>query len=75
MRAFLKSRLKNQRELNLNVALLEVERAYVEEALRRNDGNIMEAAKSLGIGRSSVYRILDGQRAKDGILRGKPKRP
>lgn len=68
MRAFLKSRLREQKDLDLAVAKLEVEQAYVEEALRRYDGNITHAANALGIGRAQLYRIVNRRRKKDRLF-------
>lgn len=59
MRSFVKSRLRKQRELELTPAVRELERAYVDEALKRCDENVMRAAEMLGVSRSSIYRILE----------------
>ena len=40
------------------VSLAEMEQHHIEEALRRSDGNVPEAAVMLGIGRSTLYRKI-----------------
>jgi transcriptional regulator of acetoin/glycerol metabolism len=40
------------------MTLPEAERTLIERALRRHDGNISEAARSLGLSRSALYRRL-----------------
>lgn len=45
-------------EGDLKTAVAQFERAYIEKVLRRTDGNVTEAAKSLGIERSLVYKKL-----------------
>ena len=40
------------------MTLAEAERALIELALRRHDGNISEAARRLGLSRSALYRRL-----------------
>jgi DNA-binding NtrC family response regulator len=37
----------------------EVERELIRRTLRRHDGNVSEAAKSLGLSRSALYRRLE----------------
>ena len=39
-------------------SLADMERQHIEEALRRSDGNVPEAAVMLGIGRSTLYRKI-----------------
>ncbi len=46
-------------QVNLRSALRAFERAHIADALRQANGNKIEAAKSLGIGLSSLYRKLD----------------
>jgi len=41
------------------LTLEEVERELIRRALRRHDGNVSEAARSLGLSRSALYRRLD----------------
>ena len=40
------------------MSLIEVERDLIQKALRRNDGNVSEAARGLGLSRSALYRRL-----------------
>lgn len=69
MGAFVKTRLKQQKELDLVTAVAELEHAYAEEAMRRH-GNIMRAAEALGISRAKLYRILEHDGVKRESLRG-----
>ena len=41
-----------------DMTLEEVERALIEKALRRHSGNVSEAARSLGLSRSALYRRI-----------------
>jgi DNA-binding NtrC family response regulator len=41
-----------------DMTLAEAERGLIERALRRHDGNISEAARSLGLSRSALYRRI-----------------
>ncbi len=41
-----------------DLTLEEVERVLIQKALRRHDGNVSEAARSLGLSRSALYRRL-----------------
>ena len=41
-----------------DLTLAEAERALIERAVRRHEGNISEAARSLGLSRSALYRRL-----------------
>jgi len=43
-----------------------VERQHVEEVLRRNGGNKVQAAKALGVSRRSLYRLIDKYGLGDG---------
>ncbi len=40
------------------MTLAEAERSLIERALWRHEGNISEAAKSLGLSRSALYRRI-----------------
>jgi DNA-binding NtrC family response regulator len=42
-----------------HLTLDEVERELIRRALKRHDGNVSEAAKSLGLSRSALYRRLE----------------
>ena len=42
-----------------SLTLEEVERELIRRALRRHNGNVSEAAKTLGLSRSALYRRLD----------------
>jgi Nif-specific regulatory protein len=42
---------------SLNLA--EMERQWITEAMRRTSGNVVDAAKLLGIGRATLYRKLE----------------
>lgn len=41
------------------LTLDEVERVLIQRALRRHDGNVSEAARTLGLSRSALYRRLE----------------
>jgi DNA-binding NtrC family response regulator len=41
------------------LSLEEVERELIRRALKRHDGNVSEAAKTLGLSRSALYRRLE----------------
>ena len=41
------------------LTLDEVERVLIQRALRRHDGNVSDAAKTLGLSRSALYRRLE----------------
>jgi DNA-binding NtrC family response regulator len=41
------------------LTLEEVERELIRRALRRHEGNVSEAAKTLGLSRSALYRRLE----------------
>jgi len=43
-----------------------VERRHVEDVLRRNNGNKVQAAKALGVSRRSLYRLIDKYGLVDG---------
>ena len=42
-----------------SLTLDEVERELIRRALKRHDGNVSEAAKTLGLSRSALYRRLE----------------
>jgi transcriptional regulator of acetoin/glycerol metabolism len=42
-----------------------VERRHVEDVLRRNSGNKVQAARALGVSRRSLYRLIDRYRLAD----------
>lgn len=44
------------------IALDDIERAAIEQALKACDGNVSAAAKQLGISRNTIYRKLRGQK-------------
>ena len=44
------------------MSLEEVERFLIQKTLARNDGNVSQAAKSLGLSRSALYRRLERYR-------------
>jgi two-component system response regulator HydG len=47
--------------------LNEVERYYIEETLRLTDGNRVEAARMLGIGERTLYRVIQDWKLQDRI--------
>jgi two-component system response regulator HydG len=47
--------------------LTEVERYYIEEALKQTGGNREEAAKMLGIGERTLYRVIQDWKLQDRI--------
>ncbi len=46
-------------DFNLDAALHEQERAYIEAALRMAGGNISQAARQLGVNRTTLYNRMD----------------
>lgn len=53
------SRTHQKNEINLEHSnLKEVEKIYIEEALKDEKGNVIKAAKKLNLGKSTVYRKL-----------------
>ena len=54
--------------------LTEVERYYIEQALELTDGNREEAARMLGIGERTLYRVIQDWKLQDRIRRPWPKR-
>ncbi len=48
-----------KKEVNIdNADLKEVEKVYIEEALKAENGNVIKAAEKLNIGKSTVYRKI-----------------
>jgi len=47
--------------------LMEVERYYIEQALKLTDGNREEAARMLGIGERTLYRVIQDWKLQDKI--------
>ena len=45
-------------EGDLKTAVARFEKTFIEEVLRKADGNVSEAARELGIERSQVYKKL-----------------
>ena len=43
-----------------NTLLSDAEARHISSALKRNDGNIAATARTLGVGRSTLYRKLRG---------------
>ena len=54
-----KARLARERAFNLDDALRESERAFIEAALALCHGNVSQAAKMLGINRTTLYSRLE----------------
>lgn len=52
-------RLQEPRPFNLDAALAEMERAYIEAAIALADGNISQAARRLGINRTTLYSRME----------------
>ena len=50
--------------------LTEVERYYIEQALALTEGNREEAAKMLGIGERTLYRVIQDWKLQDRIRKG-----
>ncbi len=51
--------IRQEKEININNSdLKEVEKIYIEEALKAENGNVIKAAKRLNIGKSTVYRKI-----------------
>jgi transcriptional regulator with GAF, ATPase, and Fis domain len=53
------STLKNQPNFNLDRVLFEQESLYIEAALTLSDGNVSEAAKLLGLHRTTLYSRME----------------
>jgi DNA-binding NtrC family response regulator len=52
--------LQGQKNFNLDQALRELERSYVEAALEITQGNLSQAARLLGIHRTTLYSRMQG---------------
>lgn len=52
-------RLQRQEGFNLDRLLAETERSFVEAALRLTNGNVSQAARLLGINRTTLYNRMD----------------
>jgi DNA-binding NtrC family response regulator len=50
--------LMRRRKLAAVRAMEEVDRAFVEDALRRSHGNVAQAARETGVGRTFFYKLL-----------------
>ena len=55
-------RLQDGQPFNLDAALAEMERAYIEAAISLADGNISQAARRLGINRTTLYSRMEATR-------------
>ena len=54
-----RSRLQKEKHFNLDDMLRETEQAFVEAALSLAHGNVSNAAKLLGINRTTLYSRMD----------------
>jgi DNA-binding NtrC family response regulator len=61
-----KRRLLTQRHFRLDEALERLERSYVEAALALTSGNLSQAAKLLGVHRTTLYSRMQGYSAQAG---------
>jgi transcriptional regulator of acetoin/glycerol metabolism len=51
--------MRQDKKINIeNADLKEVEKIYIEEALKAEKGNVLKAAERLNIGKSTVYRKI-----------------
>ena len=55
---FSETSVERPSEADLNLTLEELERRHIERVLRREQGNVEQAAKNLGIPRSSLYQKI-----------------
>jgi len=55
-------RLQTPQPFNLNSALAEMEQAYIEAALTLANGNVSQAARLLGINRTTLYSRMEAMR-------------
>ena len=67
-----KRRLQTQRHFRLDEALQRLERSYVEAALALTSGNLSQAAKLLGVHRTTLYSRMQGYSAQVGNERSAP---
>ena len=58
--------LERSRGIQLDQMLKSLERGYIEAALRLTRGNVSQAAKLLGVNRTTLYSRMDGVEPKDG---------
>lgn len=56
--------LQNQANVNLDQVLKQWEKAYVEAAMRMTHGNLSQAAKLLGVNRTTLYSRIQLQEEK-----------
>jgi DNA-binding NtrC family response regulator len=54
-----KSRLLRERNFNLDLTLRETEQAYIEAAMALCHGNVSQAAKLLGVNRTTLYSRME----------------
>jgi two-component system nitrogen regulation response regulator GlnG len=57
--------LERSRGIELDQMLLSLERGYIEAALRITRGNVSQAAKLLGVNRTTLYSRMNNPEAKD----------
>ena len=53
------SRLQEQQPFNLDQLLANTENSYIEAALRLSNGNVSQAARLLGINRTTLYNRME----------------
>ena len=58
--------LERSRGIQLDQMLQSVERSYIEAALRLTRGNVSQAAKLLGVNRTTLYSRMNGGERKEG---------
>jgi len=51
--------LQQSGPIDLDATLAELERSYIEAALKLADGNVSQAARLLGINRSTLYNRME----------------
>ena len=57
--------LERSRGIELDQLLQSLERGYIEAALRITRGNVSQAAKLLGVNRTTLYSRMNNPDAKD----------